>query len=142
MKEICFINKGDNRYKLKESLGISSQAKESSDYIDNHRYIVLEEGKDDIICVRNYQPYFIKNLNEGETLLDLYGLGYEVVGGSDLTSAGDCVVVKKIEGIRYVVKPLEKLEEIAQKFGVNKDDIISSNNLVTEKLFVGQILII
>lgn len=53
---------------------------------------------------------------------------------------GDMFIVNQNE--KYVVKPLDTMDKIAEKLGVSKEYIISKNNLKTDKVFVGQILII
>ena len=141
MKEICLVNKGDNVKKLSVTLGISPQSKVSETTILNNKYIVVKDGCDDIISVKNYSPLFIKKITKENTLLDIYASGYEVLGNNNAGN-DDIVVIKKINGIRYVVSPMEKLEDIAHKFGVEKNTIIEKNNLKTDKLFVGQVLFI
>ncbi|MGN0961705.1 MAG: LysM peptidoglycan-binding domain-containing protein [Christensenellales bacterium] len=141
MKEICFVNKGDNIQKLSQILGISPNSYIEDNKLFDNKYVVINNGEDDIICVKNYSPYFIKKISKENTLLDIYALGYEIVGNSN-PEENDVVVVKKICGVRYIVKPLEKLDDISKKFGVDKTIIMQNNNLITEKLFVGQVLII
>lgn len=141
MKEICFVNKGENIKKLGYLLGVSDNSQIAQDKILDNRYIELQNGTNDIICVRNYLPYYIKTISEDNTLLDIYASGYEVVGNNNV-SLGDKVVIRRITGVRYVVKPMEKLDEIAGNLDVDKQTIIDNNNLKTDKLFVGQILII
>ena len=102
------------------------------------KYFVVEEGVPDITIVRNYNPYFIKQL-ENDTILDIYAGGYNVI---EEQSENNFRVIKKETGARYIVGPLERLEDIAQKFSVTKEYIMESNSLNTDKLFVGQILII
>ena len=41
-----------------------------------------------------------------------------------------------------LVKPLDTLDKIATILGVNREYIIEKNKLKTDKLFVGQILLI
>lgn len=142
MKEVCILNKGDNVNKLSVSMGLSKDLKVIDKKLMGFRYVELSKGDDEIICVRNYQPYFIKEIDKDNTLLDIYASGYGIVGADNGIEMGDKVVVKKIEGLRYIVSPLEKLEDIATKLGVTKDEIIERNGLASEKLFVGQVLIV
>lgn len=53
---------------------------------------------------------------------------------------GDMFIVNALE--KYVVRPLDTLEKIADRLGVTTNYIVNKNNLKTDKLFVGQILII
>lgn len=57
--------------------------------------------------------------------------------------AGEMVKIKKLvdemeEPIDYIVRPMDTLDNIAQMFGVKKENIIKENNLKSEKLFIGQ----
>ena len=53
----------------------------------------------------------------------------------------DCVTLfKQPNNSVYVVKILDTLNSICEKFKLNKLDVIKLNNLKTDKLFVGQIL--
>ena len=70
---------------------------------------------------------------------DIMSRGYEIVGANGCEE-GDILLIHKPKSIRYTVSPLDKLEDIAKKYGISKYDIMSSNNLNTDKLFVGQIL--
>ena len=65
--------------------------------------------------------------------------GFEI-SGNPYAGKGETVILSKPKSIRYIVKPTDNLTDIANKFGVNVDDIVESNNLNTEKLFVGQVL--
>ena len=41
-----------------------------------------------------------------------------------------------------VVKPLQTINDISSLYGISKNQIISNNNLKSERLFIGQILYI
>ena len=134
MKEICLLNSCDTVSKLKYSLGIESILGESGENVQGYKFITINDGDNSIKFVRNYNPYFICK----EMSIDkVNNLGYEVVACSN-----DLVVFHKNSGVKYTVKPLEKIEDICKKFSVDKEYIISTNNLKTDKLFVGQLLII
>lgn len=118
---------GDREYELSE------------DMVLNKRYITLERGTDDITIVRNYLPLFEYKISVDENMMDIMARGFDILNKEDC-DIGDTLLLSKPKSIRYVVSPLENLEDIAKRFGVNKGTIISSNNLRTDKLFVGQIL--
>ena len=141
MREICIINKGENLNKIAFSLGVSLKEKSYNAKTFGYKYVEINPGSEDITIVRNYNPYNIKKIRAEETMFDIYALGYEVVGGETFQE-GDLIVLKKPEGVRYSVKPLETLMEIASRFGVTENEIMQKNNLITDKLFVGQILLI
>lgn len=134
MREICLIQNGDNIKKLSYKFDLVGNYELEKKQFYNYKYIILKDGIEDIQIVRNYNPYILaKNISQ-----DI------------LNSEGYCIVAKnknnvvfyKPTGIKYSVKPLELLSDIAEKFGISEEEIMSSNNLMTNKLFVGQILII
>ena len=53
---------------------------------------------------------------------------------------GDMFIVSSQE--KYIVKPLDTIDKIANKFGVSIEYLINKNNLKTTKVFVGQVLIV
>ena len=74
-----------------------------------------------------------------DNYLDILARGFKIDSAKDVKS-NDTIILSKPRSIRYVVSPLETLDEIALKFGVTKIDIMQNNSMKTEKLFVGQIL--
>lgn len=54
--------------------------------------------------------------------------------------AGEWICVKRNDFITYIVKPAETIKEIAEKMGVSVEKIKKDNNLLSEKLFIGQML--
>lgn len=137
MKEIYMLNNGDSIDKVKYEYKIqNSLVKENKEF--SFRYVELKEGLDDIILVKNYLPPIEYKISEGETLMDVFARGFR----SDCNNAkeNDTIIINKPRSIRYVAKPLEKLDDIAKTFGLTVDYIIKANNLKSDKLFVGQIL--
>lgn len=51
---------------------------------------------------------------------------------------GEVVKIVKKSGTIHIVKPGEILENIANKYGVNIDDLIKINSLKNKRLFIGQ----
>ena len=140
MKKICLLNKGENIKKLEyifDEKFLNTDIYEN-ELIDNERYLVLSEGREDIVIVKNYNPFFIKKKSGENGIIDYYANGYDVIEDN----CSQYLILQKPVGVKYVVKPLEQLESIAQKFGVDVDYIMESNKLKTQKLFVGQVLII
>ncbi len=132
MREICIVGTGDSVKKLSYKLGINPQASLQEDLVIGYRYVVLQEGSDDIQVVKNYNPYFISNSCNPNTLIEK---GYFIVG-----ACCDRVVYYQPSGVKYSVKPLDTLENISKIFGVSIEDIMVVNKLNTKKLFVGQVL--
>ena len=54
--------------------------------------------------------------------------------------AGELIEIKVNDYINHIVKPTESLPKIAQKYSITTDDIINRNNLLTDKVYIGQIL--
>lgn len=138
MREIYLLNMGDSVDRVKYEYG-DREYELSNDLVLNKRYITLEKGMDDITIVRNYLPFFEYKLSDVENIMDILARGFDVLNKENC-DAGDTLILSKPKSIRYVVGPLENLEDISCRFGVSKGSIITSNNLKTDKLFVGQIL--
>lgn len=140
MKEICFIGKGETIDKISYLLNVPKDFEDQGRSVMGYNYATINNGNDDIMVVRNYNPCIIKNVEENETVLDIYASGFEIVG--DCNYISNKVVLKKPSGIKYIVKPLERIGDIAKRFKISIQDIMNLNNLKTDKLFVGQILIL
>lgn len=138
MREIYLLNMGDSIDRVRYEYG-DREYELSGDTVLNKRYITLEKGTDDITIVRNYLPLFEYKLSGEENMMDIMARGFDILNKED-NDIGDTLLLSKPKSIRYVVSPLENLEDIAKRFGVSKGSITSSNSLRTDKLFVGQIL--
>lgn len=134
MKEICIVNKGENIKKLNYRLGIKEDLKLEEGCIFEKNFVVVKDGSDDIQIVRNYNPYFISKSLDCDKLKNK---GYKIVA-----ECGESVIYYYPSSIIYTVKPLESIEDIADKLGVDVGTLMSSNNLNTKKLFIGQKLYI
>ncbi len=53
---------------------------------------------------------------------------------------GEWVKIKKNNFTVHCVKPAETLLNIAKEYGTEKEKIIKDNNLINDRLFIGQIL--
>ena len=53
---------------------------------------------------------------------------------------GEWIIIKENKFKTHIVKPTEKLIDIATKYNVNNEKLKNDNNLKTEKLFIGQML--
>lgn len=140
MREVYLLNEGDTLEKVKYDFGDGGYYM-GEDKILGKKYMVLNGGSDDITVIRNYMPLYISHLKENQTVLDIMSKGFNIVASqSKDIEAGDMLILNRPKSVRYVVSPLETLDTISSKFGVEKSTIMSSNNLKTDKLFVGQIL--
>lgn len=68
-----------------------------------------------------------------EVLLEVNGLKRQI-------EEGDRLLIPKKNKAIYVVKPLDTIPKIAKKFNVTENQIKKENN--TEKIFIGQVLVI
>lgn len=138
MREVCLINCGENRRKAGYITGLSFDMMQGDDQIVNGmRSVVVKSGEEAVTIVRNYRPLFAFDTQK-IALMDIYAMGYIIDGSED----DRWVVASRQEGIKYIVHPLEQLTDIAKKFDVTEQYIIDTNNLKTNKLFVGQVLFI
>ena len=138
MQEVYLLNPGDTVSKVKFEYP-NNNGVLGIDTIQNKKYMILKDGSGDIRVIRNYLPMYVYKVKSGENKIDILSRGFEILGG-DCEKEGDTLLIHKPKSIRYVVSPLETLDNIAEKYGVSKYDIMSSNNLFTDKLFVGQII--
>ncbi len=138
MREIYLLNNGDSIKKIEYELNMNN-IKLANDKVFGHKYAILSDGLDDIILVKNYLPSYVYKVKSEDNYLDILARGFKLDTNKTLNT-DDIIILKKPKSIRYIVSPLENLEDIAYKFGINKEDIKINNNLQTEKLFVGQIL--
>lgn len=138
MREIYLLNKGDCIEKVQYEYN-NKNLKEENVKIFGYRYVTLNNGSDDVIFVKNYLPSIRYVVRKDEKLIDILSRGFKVDNVNNVES-GEILMLSRPTNIRYVVKPLETLQEIATKYGVTTTNIMQKNELMTEKLFVGQIL--
>lgn len=70
----------------------------------------------------------IRNIVRNNPSIDLY--------------EGEIVKINRKSQVYHIVKPMENLLVIANKYNTSVEDIMVKNNLTTKRLFVGQNLII
>ena len=78
---------------------------------------------------------YLFNENEYKGLIEA---GFELVPNN--ATVGDFAIIKRKVGVRYIVSPMETIEDIASKHSISADSIIEKNNLKSKKLFIGQSL--
>lgn len=138
MREIYLLNNGDSLKKISVDLD-AQDIKVADTKLFGYNFAITKDGMDDLTIVKNYLPMYVYKIKKEDNYLDILARGFKMEGGENI-SEGDIVVLKKPNSIRYVVSPLETLDDISFKFGLDKKDIMLNNNLHTDKLFVGQIL--
>ena len=139
MQRIYLLKQNESIEKLSKIYNQDPNSiKVCKDKIFGYEYAILNDGTSDIQVIENYYPPIIYKVTEDDTKESLQAQGYEL--SQNKIEPGDIILLKKIEGKKHIVKPLETLENIANMYFMEKMDIIKRNNLKTEKLFIGQIL--
>lgn len=97
---------------------------------NNHKIFLIENHKKDFL-------YHIQNGDSIESLKKQFGdrnFGYVYEGKS--------VYIPETFATYYVVRPLDTLTKICQKYQISMQEIVTLNHLKTTKLFVGQKLLL
>lgn len=139
MKTIYMLNNGDNIDKVKYEYKIDKDLNITENKEFGFKYVDIIEGIDDICVVNNYLPYNEYIVKKDENIMDILAKGFKIQNSRDITE-GDVIIINRPKSIRYVTKPLEKLEDVARKYGITEEYIMKVNNLNSNKLFIGQIL--
>lgn len=84
--------------------------------------------------------YQIKDVNFNELILKFNSCKQNILRNNENLKfyAGEWVKVKVNDYISHFVKPAETLQDIAEKYNLDKQKILLDNNLSTEHLFIGQ----
>ena len=110
--------------KIIEVLKNKTDNSQFDDFIGH--YQVVKEGLNDIILIKNYEYKEIKEIE------------VSVLG----VKTKKYTIENIVNETKYVVQPLDTLESIAKKLNKDREEILNKNNLKTEKLFIGQVLIV
>lgn len=136
MQQIHILRKDENLEKLKNMYCNDNLTIQNSDTFGD--IIYLKKENKDFILVNNFKH---KALKKVENIEEVYQLEKDFDVKFDPRIAGcQVVVLIKKEGIKHIVKPMENIFEIADKYGECVENIIDKNKLKTKKLFVGQML--
>lgn len=94
-------------------------------------------GDDDgVYYVKNFPKDLFIRIGENVSCDGLKSLGIKI-NQDDFFENN--IIIKKKDLIKpYVVKPLDTINSICNKFQINKEDLIRCNNLKTDTLFIGQ----
>jgi len=108
-----------------KEIAIVSKSTSTSLYDDElGHYEIITEGYDDIVIIKNYKYKRIKKSKVKK-----------------LNNEENSCIIEEIENCeKYIVKPLDTLKSISNKFNRSEDHIKEKNKLNTNKLFIGQIL--
>ncbi len=85
----------------------------------------------------DYQVIEIEKKQTIDEFIKIFSLNIEqVIYEKNNLTKGDIVIVKDINRIIHVVRPLENLESIAKKYNVSVEYLMEKNNI--NKIFIGQ----
>lgn len=92
--------------------------------------------------------YFWLQVTKNDTLpsiMQQYSVGLNsIVRNNPQIDLYEGEIIKVVKNTRtiHIVKPMETLDTIAQKYDIKVANLIENNNLTSKRLFVGQTLII
>ena len=95
---------------------------------------------DGVYYIKNFPKdiqYIIKGEQDRQKLIDL-GFKFD----EKELYPNNIFIKEKEKSIVYIVKPLDTLDKICEKFNLEKEEIVKINALKCENLFVGQRLIV
>lgn len=96
------------------------------------------------MLVEKYKPevlfYRIKEGDSKNRIADKFNTEIKNVKclTEDCEETGDFYIISNIKSNSHVVKPMESLRSIAEKYKISEEEIIRQNNLKTKQLFIGQ----
>ena len=89
----------------------------------------------------------IYKVSEGETIASISEKFQTIPAlierdnGQDCVYAGARIIVRQ-DVVMHVVHPFERLDTIAQRYGVSMQSVLAENKLVSPAVYAGQLLII
>lgn len=108
----------------------------NKDKLEGKDCVYVKRKDAGVHILKNY-PKDIELVIDKEDNIEDVKKEYNLKGNIEI---GDAFILHANE--KYIVKPLDTLDKIATILGVNREYIIEKNKLKTDKLFVGQILLI
>ena len=144
------VKPGDTLYSISRVTGISIDELRrinnlNSDILSIGQKILLKENSDNA----NYIEYIVKKGDNLYSIAKTYGITQKELMdinnlNSNLLSIGQMFLIPSndVETTTYIVKPGDTLYKIARDYNTTVTDIISKNNLTSNTLSIGQLLII
>ncbi len=151
------VQKGDSLYGIANRFGVSVEALKNANGISgnliNVGQVLVIPSNDEVIP----GDYVVYTVKKGDTLWDIaneYGVSVnDIVDynnlGTTLLQVGQQLLIPTRDSSNgdagenvYIVKTGDTLWDIARKYGVTVDELVSYNNLTTTVLQVGQKLMI
>lgn len=93
----------------------------NSDFI----FVQVKDG-DNLESILNRYSVTINNIIRNNPNIDLY--------------EGEIIKILRKMSKLHIVKPMETLNSISQKYDISIDELVKLNNLTTKRLFIGQSL--
>ena len=139
MLKLFIKYKNESTANIMKILNISNNDIVSENYeIERYKGVLYGSGDDSIIYLPNYVFPQIKYIFNQKEYDEIINSGYEIIPSE--TSVGDIGIIKRKVGVRYVVSPMETIENIAEKNNISVETIMENNALKSKKLFIGQTL--
>ena len=144
------VKQGDTLYSISRVTGISIDELRrinnlNSDILSVGQKILLKDNGDNT----NYIEYIVKKGDNLYSIAKTYGITQKELMdinnlNSNLLSIGQILLIPSndVETTTYIVKPGDTLYKIARDYNTTVTDIISKNNLTSNTLSIGQLLII
>jgi LysM repeat protein len=142
------VMKGDSLYSIASKFGTTTDAIKS---LNNLTSNLLSIGQVLTIPTTGSTgtTYVVQNGDSLWTIANKFGVSVNEIRSAnnlttDLLSIGQVLVIPTTSstGTTYVVKSGDSLWTIANKFGVSVNEIRNANNLTTDLLSIGQVLVI
>lgn len=133
--QIYYLNSKGLKY-ISQICGESVEKIKELNENNNNNYVYVPNKKSGVSLICNFNKDLLVKVDLDDDINNLKKM-YNLKNNVEV---GDMFIVNQNE--KYVVKPLDTMDKIAEKLGVNKDYIMNKNNLKTDKVFIGQILII
>lgn len=132
---IYYLNSKSLEY-ASEVMGVDIEELKKMNNKENNDFIYIPKGNSGVDVLCNFAKDDVIVVDKEDNIEQLKK-EYNIKGNVEI---GDMFIVNSSE--KYIVKPLDTLCKIADTLGVDKEYLINKNNLKTEKVFVGQILLI
>ena len=151
MKIVHKVSAGDTLEKIADKYNVNlNELVKINDLtslsLDNINLIVIPQNESDFVVVKNLDKEFLYEVKkENSEILKKILKNKLIIADTSSNSNyedGDKIIFKNSEYKKYTVRPLDNLNMIAKNFGVSTDYLIKINNLKTNKVFIGQQLIV
>jgi LysM repeat protein len=146
MKIIHYVGLDDTLEKIALNYKVSvKDIVEENNLLTNNltdvKNLVIPINNQDFVVIKNLEKEIFVEVNENNinNLNDIIKNNqYFCTNELKNVEVGDKLIIKKFNVNYYVVKPLDNLNSIAKKFGLNEQELITKNKLQSNKVFIGQ----